>query len=395
MKKNGITSLLLVIGSVAWGQNTFPSTGNAGIGNTNPSFHLTIGTNLNNSYQSSPDLASIGIMSHGVGTAQGNLYLHRDDVTISQSNVLGSVLFTGADGGEQVGAEIRGVSAGSWSSGHSSSDLVFLTSTSGSSTPTEKARLTDNGNFGIGTTSPSSPLHIKSNTNRTIKLDFTGIGNGASYTWQSLTTNSVEQWRIVGRDDDNANLEFWNKTADKVLTFLQNGNVGMGTSNPDAKLHIENPTGINGTWLKFSEGVVDYRISNEGGRLKVQEGTNDRFVIRSGGNIGIGVASPDSKLVVDGKIRTEEVKVEIVNGPDYVFEEDYELRTLQETKEYIESNKHLPEIPSASEMETNGVDLGDMNMRLLKKIEELTLYQIELLEKVEELQNRVEKLENE
>lgn len=109
-----------------------------------------------------------------------------------------------------------------------------------------------------------------------------------------------------------------------------------------------------------------------------------------------------STLIVDGKIRSEEVKVEIINGPDYVFEQDYELRTLKETKKYISENKHLPEIPSAHEMEENGLDLGDMNMRLLKKIEELTLYQIQLLEKLEqqnkqllENRNRIEKLEKE
>ena len=89
----------------------------------------------------------------------------------------------------------------------------------------------------------------------------------------------------------------------------------------------------------------------------------------------------------------EKVKVAIVNGPDYVFESDYDLRTLQETKKYIAENKHLPEIPSAKEMEAKGVDLGDMNMRLLKKIEELTLYQIDLLERLENESARIEQLE--
>ncbi|MEM0942053.1 MAG: helicase associated domain-containing protein [Bacteroidota bacterium] len=78
--------------------------------------------------------------------------------------------------------------------------------------------------------------------------------------------------------------------------------------------------------------------------------------------------------------------------PDYVFEPDYELRSLQETKEYISEYKHLPEIPSAKEMEANGVDLGDMNMRLLKKIEELTLHQIELLERLEKQQEQINEL---
>ena len=99
------------------------------------------------------------------------------------------------------------------------------------------------------------------------------------------------------------------------------------------------------------------------------------------------------ELVIDGKIRSEEVKVEIINGPDYVFDPDYKLRTLKETKEYITENKHLPEIPTAKEMEANGVDIGNMNMLLLKKIEELTLYQIELLERLEKAELKIQELE--
>ncbi len=102
--------------------------------------------------------------------------------------------------------------------------------------------------------------------------------------------------------------------------------------------------------------------------------------------VGIGTSDPESKLAVDGNIRAKEIKVmEVIGAPDYVFEADYKLRTLEATKAYIEENKHLPEIPSAAEMEVNGIDLGDMNMRLLKKIEELTLYMIEINKQVQEL----------
>lgn len=107
------------------------------------------------------------------------------------------------------------------------------------------------------------------------------------------------------------------------------------------------------------------------------------FIVQNG-NMGIGVSSPTNKLEVNGAIRSEEVIVEILDGPDYVFEPDYKLRTLEEIKKYIAQHKHLPEIPSAKEMKENGVGLADMNMKLLKKIEELTLYQIELLERLEQ-----------
>jgi hypothetical protein len=85
-------------------------------------------------------------------------------------------------------------------------------------------------------------------------------------------------------------------------------------------------------------------------------------------------------------VHAQEVKVDLsVPGPDYVFNSDYNLLTLEEIQTYIDKNKHLPEVPSAKEMEANGVQLGEMNMLLLKKIEELTLYLLEQQKQISEL----------
>ena len=112
-----------------------------------------------------------------------------------------------------------------------------------------------------------------------------------------------------------------------------------------------------------------------------------RMLINNQGNVGIGTTTPSNRLEVNGTIRSKEVKVEASPWPDYVFEEDYNLRSLEETEAYIKENKHLPEIPSAKEMKANGLELGEMNMLLLKKIEELTLYVIELKKENIRLQN--------
>lgn len=101
------------------------------------------------------------------------------------------------------------------------------------------------------------------------------------------------------------------------------------------------------------------------------------------GNVGVGTTSAAEKLDVNGKIRSKEIIVEAENWPDYVFESDYELMPLSELKSYINTNKHLPEMPSSKEVEESGVELGQINKLLLKKIEELTLH---LLKKEEELQ---------
>ncbi|MGJ8734068.1 MAG: hypothetical protein ACSHW4_13010, partial [Cellulophaga sp.] len=92
---------------------------------------------------------------------------------------------------------------------------------------------------------------------------------------------------------------------------------------------------------------------------------------------GVNTATPDSRLTVKGNIHAEEIKVDLsVAAPDYVFKKDYNLIPLEEVQHHINEKGHLPNIPSAKELEENGVELGVMNMKLLEKIEELTLYVI-------------------
>jgi len=99
------------------------------------------------------------------------------------------------------------------------------------------------------------------------------------------------------------------------------------------------------------------------------------------GNVGIGTLEPGVwKLAVDGKIRAKEIRVETA-WADYVFEEGYLLPTLKEVRDHINEKGHLPNIPSAREVELNGVELGEMNRLLLEKVEELTLYILELEDK--------------
>jgi hypothetical protein len=105
---------------------------------------------------------------------------------------------------------------------------------------------------------------------------------------------------------------------------------------------------------------------------------NNFFIL--GNKVGIGTTAPDEKLTVKGKIHTQEVKVDLLGPlvPDYVFNDNYKLKSLKEVEDYIKINNHLPDIPSAQEIEKNGLMLAEMNMNLLKKIEELTLYLIEM-----------------
>ncbi len=122
-------------------------------------------------------------------------------------------------------------------------------------------------------------------------------------------------------------------------------------------------------------------------------GAGYKLIVNNSGNVGIGTTAPDAKLTVKGNIHAEEVKVDLsVPGPDYVFKEDYNLRTLEELQQYIKEHGHLPNVPSASEMEENGVQLGIMNMKLLEKIEEFTLYIIQQQDQIKVMQKEIKQL---
>ncbi|PRD44964.1 hypothetical protein C5745_18850 [Sphingobacterium haloxyli] len=112
------------------------------------------------------------------------------------------------------------------------------------------------------------------------------------------------------------------------------------------------------------------------------------------GNIGIGTETPSERLAVNGNIRAKEIKVEATNWPDYVFRNDFELKPLSEVERYINENGHLPEIPTASEVEIAGVSLGEMNKLLLKKVEELTLHLIEKEKQVRNLEQGMRTMED-
>ncbi|MFD2904461.1 hypothetical protein [Sphingobacterium anhuiense] len=110
----------------------------------------------------------------------------------------------------------------------------------------------------------------------------------------------------------------------------------------------------------------------------------------SNGFVGIGTNNPQEELSVKGKIRAHEIKVETSNWPDYVFKPEYQLPSLTETEKFIKENGHLPEIPKASEVEANGLSLGEINNLMMKKIEELTLHLIEQQKQIKVLENKLE-----
>ncbi|MCL2511401.1 MAG: hypothetical protein FWF09_05070 [Bacteroidales bacterium] len=252
----------------------------------------------------------------------------------------------------------------------------------------------DNGFVGIGTENPNERFQIGD--------IWTFHNGGTKYIGRNVTYTSGRNVRI--EDGKTSLLSFGNGTisfetaGDGVkgspvtttgrLILTEDGNVGIGISVPEKRLHVQGDSYFNGN--------VGIGTSNpeSGKKLHVQ---GNSYI---SGNLGIGTTDPDGyKLRVNGKINCTEVVVtatakgdEEDEWPDYVFAEDYSLRSLDEVASYIQENKRLPEIPSAAEVAENGVNLLEINKLLLKKVEELTLYILQQDEKMTGLQGQIDEL---
>jgi hypothetical protein len=203
--------------------------------------------------------------------------------------------------------------------------------------------------------------------------------------WTSSTLG-VSTYYISSRDGLQINQEIHGGSVGRfaLKVFLVNGQYEIAVQATE-----DYPSFAIRSWkLDESVGLHELSITDYSpGGQDVTPVINTIYASQNNGNVGIGTSFPDAKLAVKGTIHANEVKVDLLGAvaPDYVFEKTYALSTLEEVKSYIDQNKHLPEIPSAKEMEANGVNLGEMDMLLLKKIEELTLYVIDL-KKRDELQ---------
>lgn len=199
------------------------------------------------------------------------------------------------------------------------------------------------------------------------------------------------------------------------LNVTFDGKVGIGTDNPSSNLDVngEIAWGSQGAKLTTNQGAA---IELRGSGIPFIDFSNDqstdydvRMILKNddflqidGGNVGIGTSQSGShRLAVEGSIGAREIKVEASGWSDFVFEKEYELRTLEEVEQYIGEKGHLPEIPSETDVSESGINLGEMNAKLLQKIEELTLYLIEQNKqnqaqqaKIEQLEKKISQLEN-
>lgn len=374
--------------------NTFPSLGNVGIGTTSPQTEL--------------HLAS------GSGT----------------NNVAASTISFGAD----VSTRTSKISGWRYSNSYQMG-LQFKTYNSGDINAMTINHL---GNIGIGTTNPLQKLDINEGNinilgyNSSRYLRFTEVNLQGAFINYDGTNNILKIGVNNINSTDTAN------DYNAINIVRANGNVGIGTISPSSKLQVEGRTSVGKTgvlnldwtnetnwggsankWAGYigfnayrnnddtkdnyygnnmytSKGV--FEGSNYGFRWLFRNDSNydsngqhqltEYMRLDNNGNLAIGTSTSDAKLTVKGNIHTNEVKVDLLGAvaPDYVFENDYYLKPLKEVENFITEEKHLPNIPSAKDMETDGILLKELNLKLLEKIEELTLYTIQQEKRIEHLE---------
>ncbi|GAA0548817.1 hypothetical protein [Chitinophaga japonensis] len=274
---------------------------------------------------------------------------------------------TGNDMNDHVGIWIKG-----FYQGVGSAMPVFIGG-AGYNSEDSKLMVDRNGNIGIGTVSPGTEY----NKNQTA-YPVTYGPTDRVLTIRSSNLPVLELSRPAG-----------STVGDRVgAIYFTNG-----TNQADAHLQVA------GIWAE-NDGRTEYP-NLMAGRLvfmtkRYGGATQGKMVLDQNGNLGIGTLDTKGyKLAVAGNMIAEKVKVKLQSGwPDYVFEEDYPLPPLAEVAAYVKANRHLPEMPTAGQIAEEGLDVGEMNKRLLQKVEELTLYIIEQQQQIAE-QRHVNKIQME
>ena len=270
--------------------------------------------------------------------------------------------------------------------------------------------------IGIGATTPAGMLTVKGsgsvpaaswvNSGVPISVGFgeQTVGNADYIVAQASTVVNARPVFVGRRSRGTLALPAVVVNNDNLSSLLASGYDGSAFQNPATiDFFVDGVPSFGNIPARISF-VTGTNSTNRTERLKIGStgnisfNGNQLYLDNSTGNIGIGTIASTGpyKLAVEGKIGAREIKVTLANPwADYVFDENYNLRSLYDLDSYIKQNNHLPGIPSASEVKlAGGVELGNMNVKLLEKIEELTLYLISLKKENDEIKKQIIELQN-
>jgi len=282
------------------------------------------------------------------------------------------------------------------------------------------------GNVGIGTTSPGSKLDVVGNINTSGYFISANATSNTPFASQNFY-GTAGYWGFRTSTNFSYNLDLFNSASPiNAMTVLQTGSVGIATDAPVSLFQVDDGctkasigdasgssvlnwgtsylgfnasrsgTGSTSSWLTNGDG------GNNGGGVMYSSVFGDMYfaiIPRTGGsdqtltdaNIASNIAMRIDHL--DGAVYAKKVYVQLTGWPDYVFKKDYKLMPLAQVKSYIDKNQHLPGLPTDKEVEAKGLDVGEMNKLLTKKVEELTLYVIDLKAEKDKQDALIKKME--
>ncbi|MCP4656029.1 MAG: hypothetical protein GY856_11495 [bacterium] len=251
--------------------------------------------------------------------------------------------------------------------------------------PSNALYVEDYGRIGLGTSTPAVELHLVDGDTPTVRLDQDGTSGWAAQVWD-VAGNETNFFVRDVTGGSRLPFRIQPGAPSSSLSIRSTGYVGVGTWDPDDMLHVE----AGGSVLPGIR-IVNTDVDTDGWSFRVVDADEFRISKQS-------VSGPELKIdasgnvTIKGTLTVRDGEADEETYPDYVFEPGYPLMPMAELRAFVEENRHLPKIPPAAELARNGLNMTEMQLKLLEKVEELTLYTLALQETVQAQQEVIEEL---